>query len=127
MSADVFPLCAFNQAQELYILKDHLTAGVHLQENDAGELCTQLAEKLQIALREAEEKANIQVLASFNCLRDELNKTRDLVVYLDEKLHNANSNSLILLNHLKEYEREIDVLKDYIYKPKNRDAIYIPV
>ena len=62
-----------------------------------------------------------------NYLRDELKKTSDFMVDLEEKVHKANSNSLSLFNKVKESEREVDVLKDYIYELKSRVAIYIPV
>jgi chromosome segregation ATPase len=62
-----------------------------------------------------------------NHLRDELTKAGDFMVDLEEKVHKANSTSLTLLNKVKEGEREVDVLKDYIYELKSRVAIYIPV
>jgi chromosome segregation ATPase len=60
-------------------------------------------------------------------LRQELEKASDFMVDLEEKVHKANSTSLTLLNKVKESEREIDILKDYIYELKSRVAIYIPV
>ena len=62
-----------------------------------------------------------------NYLRKELEKSSDFMVDLEEKVHKANSTSLALLNKLKEAEREVDILKDYIYELKSRVAIYIPV
>lgn len=62
-----------------------------------------------------------------NYLRKELQKGSDFMVDLEEKVHKANSTSLTLLNKVKESEREVDVLKDYIYELKSRVAIYIPV
>mmetsp|Transcript_4742 Transcript_4742/g.4457 ORF Transcript_4742/g.4457 Transcript_4742/m.4457 type:complete len:176 (+) Transcript_4742:1189-1716(+) len=49
------------------------------------------------------------------------------MVDLEEKVHKANSTSMTLMNKVKESEREVDVLKDYIYELKSRVAIYIPV
>lgn len=60
-------------------------------------------------------------------LRKELEKASDFMVDLEEKVHKANSTSLTLLNKVKEAEREVDVLKDYIYELKSKVAIYIPV
>ena len=60
-------------------------------------------------------------------LRRELDKKGDFMIELEEKVHKANSTSLTLLNKVKESEREVDVLKDYIYELKSRVAIYIPV
>lgn len=60
-------------------------------------------------------------------LRDELEKAGDFMVDLEEKVHKANATSVTLLNKVKESEREIDILKDYIYELKSKVAIYIPV
>lgn len=60
-------------------------------------------------------------------LRKELEKGSDFMVDLEEKVHKANSQNLTLVNKVKESEREVDVLKDYIYELKSRVAIYIPV
>lgn len=60
-------------------------------------------------------------------LRKELEKASDFMVDLEEKVHTANSTSVTLLNKVKESEREVDILKDYIYELKSRVAIYIPV
>ena len=60
-------------------------------------------------------------------LRKELEKASDFMVDLEEKVHKANATSVTLLNKVKESEREIDILKDYIYELKSRVAIYIPV
>lgn len=60
-------------------------------------------------------------------LRNELDKASDFMVDLEEKVHTANATSLNLLNKVKEGEREIDILKDYIYELKSKVAIYIPV
>lgn len=60
-------------------------------------------------------------------LRKELEKASDFMVDLEEKVHKANSTSLTLLTKVKEAEREVDVLKDYIYELKSKVAIYIPV
>jgi chromosome segregation ATPase len=60
-------------------------------------------------------------------LRKELERASDFMVDLEEKVHKANSTSLTLLSKTKEAEREVDVLKDYIYELKSRVAIYIPV
>jgi len=60
-------------------------------------------------------------------LRKELEKASDFMVDLEEKVHKANSTSVSLLNKVKESEREVDVLKDYIYELKSKVAIYIPM
>jgi chromosome segregation ATPase len=60
-------------------------------------------------------------------LRQELTKASDFMVDLEEKCHKANATSVTLLNKVKESEKEVDILKDYIYELKSRVAIYIPV
>jgi uncharacterized protein YlxW (UPF0749 family) len=46
---------------------------------------------------------------------------------LEEKVYKANKTSLELLKQLKEAEREIETLKQYIIDLKQRIAVYIPV
>ena len=55
-SAEILPPSAFNQAQELCILIDNLTAGVQIHKGDDDKLCTQLMDKLKAEFRETEEK-----------------------------------------------------------------------
>jgi len=76
-----------------------------------------------IRSKEAEEEH----LQEKGHLRRELEKAGDFMVDLEDKVHKANSTSVTLLNKVKESEREVDILKDYIYELKSRVAIYIPV
>lgn len=46
---------------------------------------------------------------------------------LEDKVYKSNCNSLELLNSLKEYEIEVETLKQYIIDLKGRIAVYIPV
>lgn len=96
------------------------------QEIDSSEAeCNRLKDIEGQFVRSQEEKEEYK--EERGTLRDELTKASDFMVDLEEKVHKANSTSVTLLNKVKESEREVDVLKDYIYELKSRVAIYIPV
>lgn len=87
--------------------------------------CNRLKDVESHLLRSKE--TNQEYVVDRTNLRDELEKAGDFMVDLEEKVHKANATSVTLLNKVKESEREIDILKDYIYELKSRVAIYIPV
>ena len=60
-------------------------------------------------------------------LQRELETASDYLLEQEEKTHKANQTALELLKQLKEAEREIEGLKQYIIDLKGRIAIYIPM
>lgn len=60
-------------------------------------------------------------------LQNDLFSGQDYMSVLEDKVYKSNSNSLELLNSLKQCELEVETLKQYIIDLKSRIAVYIPV
>jgi len=117
-----------NKITELETRILEITTIIHQlkQEIDSSEAECNRLKDIEVQLVRSQEVSEDHSKERGN-LRDELTKASEFMVDLEEKVHKANSTSVTLLTKVKESEREVDLLKDYIYELKSRVAIYIPV
>ena len=92
------------------------------------ELNTRLTQKADVEKQLATWKAHHDSMEqSKRELQTQLEGASQYIMQLEEKFYESQTTQLEMLKQMKEYESEIESLRQYIIDLKSRIAVYIPV